>query len=165
MHTLCGTREFVAPEMLGFEGYGPEVDVWACGVILYVLLSGSLPFFDPVELKLYQKILSCSYTFPSEPWSRISKDAKDLISNLLVHDPKERYTPTEALNHRWMQQIDSVDGEAFPGRLQQYQRELALTSHRHWRQFTNTVSAVRTLQEFAQLLTTKRLSSPPTSPR
>ncbi|KAK3021799.1 hypothetical protein RJ639_047154 [Escallonia herrerae] len=89
LHTQCGTPAYVAPEVLRKKGYdGAKADLWSCGVILYVLLAGFLPFQDENIMKMYRKIFKAEYEFP--PW--FSYDSKRLISKLLVADPEKRIT-------------------------------------------------------------------------
>ncbi|KAK2986493.1 hypothetical protein RJ640_021368 [Escallonia rubra] len=89
LHTRCGTPAYVAPEVLRKKGYdGAKADLWSCGVILYVLLAGFLPFQDENIMKMYRRIFKAEYEFP--PW--FSYDSKRLISKLLVADPEKRIT-------------------------------------------------------------------------
>ncbi|CAM8958648.1 unnamed protein product [Rhodiola kirilowii] len=89
LHTRCGTPAYVAPEVLRKKGYGgAEADVWSCGVVLYVLLAGFLPFQDENMMKMYTRIFKAEYEFP--PW--FSTDAKRMISKLLMVDPSKRIT-------------------------------------------------------------------------
>ena len=74
-----------------------QVDVWSCGITLYAMICGFLPFEDPNTDKLYKKILKCEYAFPNF----ISNDAKDLISKILNLDPTERYTIEQIRAHPW----------------------------------------------------------------
>ncbi|KAK2949027.1 putative Calcium/calmodulin-dependent protein kinase type 1 [Blattamonas nauphoetae] len=101
MQTCCGTPGYVAPEVLNYTGYGPEVDMWSLGVLMYVLLCGFPPFYDENDAVLFQIIQSGKYDFPSPYFDSISKEAKDLISHLLVVDPKKRYTAAQAIAHPW----------------------------------------------------------------
>lgn len=101
MQTCCGTPGYVAPEVLSFTGYGPEVDMWSLGVILYIILCGFPPFYDENDAKLYQLIQAGRYEFISPYWDSISAEAKDLISHLLVVDPSRRFTADHALAHPW----------------------------------------------------------------
>ncbi|CAN4098433.1 unnamed protein product [Withania somnifera] len=87
LHTQCGTPAYVAPEVLRKKGYdGAKSDIWSCGVILYVLLAGFLPFKHENLMKMYRKVFKGEYEFP--PW--FSPEAKKLISKLLVADPEKR---------------------------------------------------------------------------
>ncbi|KAJ7560029.1 hypothetical protein O6H91_04G111200 [Diphasiastrum complanatum] len=85
LHTTCGTPNYVAPEVLNNKGYdGATADTWSCGVILFVLMAGYLPFDDPNLMTLYKKILQADFTFP--PW--FSSGAKKLIKRMLDPNPK-----------------------------------------------------------------------------
>jgi calcium/calmodulin-dependent protein kinase I len=111
MHTACGTPGYVAPEVLkGAEGqgYGPAVDMWSLGVILYILLCGFPPFYHESTAALYKQIKKGQYEFPDPYWSDISKEAKHLVSRLLTVDPKKRITPDGVLTHEW------IAGDAAP---------------------------------------------------
>lgn len=99
LKTACGTPSYVAPEVLTGKQYGFEVDMWSCGVILYVLLCGFPPFYADNDPQLYELIQSGSYSFPSPYWDDISDNAKDLIRRLLVVDPSKRMTPVQFLLH------------------------------------------------------------------
>lgn len=99
LHTQCGTPAYVAPEVLRNRGYnGACTDIWSCGVILYVLLTGQLPFQHENMMKMYQRIFKADYHVPS--W--VSGDARRLISKLLVVDPSKRISIAEILRHPWM---------------------------------------------------------------
>lgn len=102
MHTACGTPGYVAPEVLKNEAYGPEVDLWSLGVILYILLCGFPPFYHESTAALYKQIKKGSYDFPDPYWSEISAEAKDLVKCLLTVDPKKRYKPADVLKHPWV---------------------------------------------------------------
>jgi|EP00670_Eutreptiella_braarudii_P003167 serine/threonine protein kinase len=98
LHTMCGTPEYVAPEVLRDQGYnGFTADIWSCGVILYVMLAGSLPFRDTEASTVFQKIKTAQY----EMKSFFGPGAKDLIRHLLVVDPNQRYTLEQVVQHEW----------------------------------------------------------------
>uniref|UniRef100_A0A6B2L4C0 non-specific serine/threonine protein kinase n=1 Tax=Arcella intermedia TaxID=1963864 RepID=A0A6B2L4C0_9EUKA len=105
MRTICGTPQYLAPEILqskSSSGYGIACDLWSLGVILYLMLSGSLPFDDkPGEM--FEQIQNAEYEFTDELWDDISDEAKNLIKKLLVADPKQRITVDGALQSHWMQ--------------------------------------------------------------
>jgi len=103
MLTACGTPGYVAPEVLKGEGYQQEVDVWSIGVIMYILLCGFPPFYGANNTQLFEKIMAGTYFFPSPYWDPVTPSAKDLISKLLVVDPKKRLPSSEILNHPWIQ--------------------------------------------------------------
>ncbi|XP_071396938.1 calcium/calmodulin-dependent protein kinase type IV [Centroberyx affinis] len=103
MKTVCGTPGYCAPEILRGNAYGPEVDMWSVGVILYILLCGFEPFFDPRgDQYMYSRILNCDYEFVSPWWDEVSLNAKDLVSKLIVLDPHKRLSVQEALQHPWV---------------------------------------------------------------
>jgi len=110
LQTTCGTPIYVAPEVLMGEGYGPEVDLWSVGVIMYILLCGFPPFFDDGKNMglLFEQIMSGKFDFPAPYWTNISDAAKDLIGKLLQVDPKQRFTAAQALAHPWITQNGST---------------------------------------------------------
>ncbi|GAB4850589.1 CBL-interacting serine/threonine-protein kinase 25 [Ancistrocladus abbreviatus] len=98
LHTQCGTPAYVAPEVLRKKGYdGAKADIWSCGVILFALLSGFLPFQDENLMRMYRKIFKAEFEFP--PW--ITADAKRLISKLLVVDPDKRISISRIMEYPW----------------------------------------------------------------
>lgn len=98
LHTACGTPNYVAPEVLKDKGYdGTASDVWSCGVILYVLMAGYLPFDETSLMALYLKICSADFTFPS--W--FSSGAKKLIKRILDPEPLTRITVAEIIEDEW----------------------------------------------------------------
>lgn len=100
LKTSCGSPNYAAPEVISGKLYaGPEVDVWSCGVILYALLCGTLPFDDENIPNLFKKIKSGIYTLPSH----LSPLARDLIPRMLVVDPMKRMTIREIREHPWFQ--------------------------------------------------------------
>jgi 5'-AMP-activated protein kinase, catalytic alpha subunit len=98
LKTSCGSPNYAAPEVISGRLYaGPEVDVWSCGVILYALLCGSLPFDDENIPNLFKKIKGGIYTLPSH----LSPGARDLIPRMLLVDPLKRVTIAEIRMHPW----------------------------------------------------------------
>ncbi|XP_011080461.1 CBL-interacting serine/threonine-protein kinase 3 isoform X1 [Sesamum indicum] len=98
LHTTCGTPNYVAPEVLNDRGYhGATADLWSCGVILFVLLAGYLPFDDSNLMNLYKKISNAEFTCP--PW--ISFGAMKLITRILEPNPEKRITVPEILEDEW----------------------------------------------------------------
>ncbi|KAL4334213.1 hypothetical protein GQ457_07G037470 [Hibiscus cannabinus] len=98
LHTRCGTPAYVAPEVLRKKGYdGSKADIWSCGVILYVLLAGFLPFRDDNVMNMYRKIFKAEFEFP--PW--FSTESKRLISKLLTADPERRITIPAIMRVPW----------------------------------------------------------------
>lgn len=104
----CGSPDYVAPEIIKKHKYGVEVDMWSCGVIVYILLGGYPPFHEEEPDVLWGKIEAGSYAFHEEFWSQVSDAAKDLIQNLLVVDPDNRYSASQALRHPWFFEDDKA---------------------------------------------------------
>jgi len=101
-HSICGSDFYLAPEVIKQEEYGREIDIWAVGVITYVLLSGSLPFFHNVLHKLYRQIVERDLSFPEQSWRNVSKGALDFILRLLQVRAGDRLTADQALSHPWL---------------------------------------------------------------
>ncbi|PKI73275.1 hypothetical protein CRG98_006213 [Punica granatum] len=98
LHTTCGTPNYVAPEVLNDRGYdGATADLWSCGVVLFVLLAGYLPFDDSNLMNLYKKISAAEFTCP--PW--LSFGAMKLIARILDPNPMTRITIPEILEDKW----------------------------------------------------------------
>ncbi|KAG7508102.1 calcium/calmodulin-dependent protein kinase type II subunit beta isoform X1 [Solea senegalensis] len=105
---FAGTPGYLSPEVLRKEAYGKPVDIWACGVILYILLVGYPPFWDEDQHKLYQQIKAGAYDFPSPEWDTVTPEAKNLINQMLTINPAKRINAQEALKHPWVCQRSTV---------------------------------------------------------
>ncbi|XP_037072015.1 calcium/calmodulin-dependent protein kinase type II alpha chain-like [Pollicipes pollicipes] len=105
---FAGTPGYLSPEVLKKEPYGKPVDVWACGVILYILLVGYPPFWDEDQHRLYAQIKSGAYDYPSPEWDTVTPEAKNLINSMLTVNPQRRIGATEALKHPWICQRERV---------------------------------------------------------
>eukprot|EP00180_Rhodochaete_pulchella_P001763 Plantae.Rhodophyta-Rhodochaete_pulchella.ctg2632.p1 GENE.Plantae.Rhodophyta-Rhodochaete_pulchella.ctg2632~~Plantae.Rhodophyta-Rhodochaete_pulchella.ctg2632.p1 ORF type:complete len:481 (+),score=88.32 Plantae.Rhodophyta-Rhodochaete_pulchella.ctg2632:101-1444(+) len=99
---MYGTPYFVAPEVIRGEPYGAPVDVWSCGVLLYNMLSGELPFDGANIKEVLKRVKIGSFDFPDSEWANISDEVKDLIQGLLAYNPKVRLTAKQALEHPWL---------------------------------------------------------------
>ncbi|GLU22632.1 hypothetical protein SLE2022_386940 [Rubroshorea leprosula] len=98
LHTTCGTPNYVAPEVINNKGYdGAKADLWSCGVILFILMAGYLPFEDSNLMALYKKIFKADFTCP--PW--FSSSAKKLILRILDPNPLKRITIAEVIENDW----------------------------------------------------------------
>lgn len=102
MTTMCGTPGYVAPEIIIGKGYDKAVDYWSVGVILYIMLCGSPPFYSENNNELFDLIVKGKFDFPSPAWDSISNEAKDYIKGLLTIDPHKRLNYERAIQHPWL---------------------------------------------------------------
>ncbi|CAL1385083.1 unnamed protein product [Linum trigynum] len=120
---IVGSPYYMAPEVLK-RNYGPEIDVWSAGVILYILLCGVPPFWAETEQGVAQAIIRSNLNFKKDPWPKVSDNAKDLVRKMLNPDPKSRLTAQEVLDHAWLQNAKTAPnvslGDAVKARLKQF---------------------------------------------
>ncbi|OVA03272.1 Protein kinase domain [Macleaya cordata] len=120
---IVGSPYYMAPEVLK-RNYGPEVDVWSAGVILYILLCGVPPFWAETEQGVAQAIIRSVIDFKRDPWPKVSDNAKDLVRRMLDPDPKKRLSAHEVLDHPWLQNAHKAPnvslGETVKSRLKQF---------------------------------------------
>ncbi len=115
MRVVCGTPTYVAPEIITGQPYGPGVDMWSAGVILFILLSGVVPFEDPDEQKLFTKIARGAYSVAGPEWVFVSREAKAIVTALLCVAPRGRLTAPAAMAHPWVtQRGDALSATALP---------------------------------------------------
>jgi len=111
-HGFAGTPCYMSPEVVTGVPYGKEVDMWSCGVILYILLVGYPPWDfaweDDMRHKLYSQIKAGQYRYESPEWDEVTSEAKYLIDQMMSVDPQKRITAKEALNHPWISQREQV---------------------------------------------------------
>lgn len=98
----------MAPEILKNIPHDERADLWSVGVVVWLLLVGKPPFMKETQEELFQQIRSCDWKFHPKEWENVSADAKELIQNLLVADPEQRWTADRALKCAWMQQQDEA---------------------------------------------------------
>ncbi|KAG9447093.1 hypothetical protein H6P81_013221 [Aristolochia fimbriata] len=120
---IVGSPYYMAPEVLK-RNYGPEIDIWSAGVILYILLCGVPPFWAETEEKIAQAIVKGELDFEREPWPKVSENAKELVKSMLDPNPYNRLSAQEVLDHPWLQNEDNVPdvplGETVRTRLKQF---------------------------------------------
>ncbi|KAJ6816742.1 calcium-dependent protein kinase 9 [Iris pallida] len=120
---IVGSPLYMAPELL-MGDYGPEVDIWSAGVILYILLSGVPPFWAETEFDLAQAILRGEIDFSRDPWPQISESAKSLLRQMLESNPRLRLTAQGVLQHPWLENSkkapNSPLGDIVKARLKQF---------------------------------------------
>ncbi|KAL2485473.1 Calcium-dependent protein kinase 8 [Abeliophyllum distichum] len=120
---IVGSPYYMAPEVLK-RNYGPEVDVWSAGVILYILLCGVPPFWAETEQGVAQAIIRSVIDFKRDPWPKISDNAKDLVKKMLDPDSSRRLTAQQVLEHPWIQNAKKAPnvslGETVKARLKQF---------------------------------------------
>ena len=103
---------FVAPEILKNIPHDQSCDLWSVGVIVYILLVGYPPFMRETQAELFKQIRTGSWTFVEKDWENVSEEARELIENLLVVDPDQRWTVDEALKCAWIQDTTGTDAES-----------------------------------------------------
>uniref|UniRef100_A0A673MKB0 non-specific serine/threonine protein kinase n=1 Tax=Sinocyclocheilus rhinocerous TaxID=307959 RepID=A0A673MKB0_9TELE len=111
LYTVCGTPTYVAPEIITESGYGLKVDIWAAGVITYILLCGFPPFCSENNLQedLFDQILVGRLEFPSPFWDNITDSAKELIGHMLQVNVEARYTAEDVLSHPWVTEDSAME--------------------------------------------------------
>ena len=105
---MCGTAEFVAPEIVSYDRIGPSTDIWSLGVIAYILLSGLSPFLGDTDLETYSNISGVRYSFEDPMFDIVSPAARDFIQCLLQKNPERRPSAEQCLSHPWMLQEDET---------------------------------------------------------
>merc|ERR1711971_1457423 len=116
--SIVGTPAYLAPEVLRNKGYNRSLDMWSTGVIIYVSLSGTFPFNEDEDI--HEQIQNASFMYPPHPWKEISKDAVELITNLLQVKLRKRYSVEKALIHNWLQDYQTwCDMRELENRLQE----------------------------------------------
>lgn len=151
---ICGTIGYMAPEIVGKKLYGKPVDMWALGVVLYILLCGYPPFYHENQQKLTELIRRGHYAFHPQYWGHVSEDAKDLIARLLDIEPMTRLTVDQALEHAWFQQEEEV--------LEQKNLTTGLNQLRKFqarKKFRAAIKAVIMIERVKRIVSMKKASS------
>lgn len=115
---LVGTPGYIAPEILTNYEYSPASDLWAAGVILFILLSGSPPFYGRTHKEIFEKIKAGHWGFHGRNWGQVSDGAKDLVKKMLKQAPGERLTLAGVLEHPWIREHESLPSTNLPDTLE-----------------------------------------------
>ncbi|KAL0350632.1 UNVERIFIED_CONTAM: CDPK-related kinase [Sesamum radiatum] len=107
LNDIVGSAYYVAPEVL-HRAYSTEADVWSVGVIAYILLCGSRPFWARTESGIFRAVVKAEPTYEEQPWPTLSSEAKDFVKRLLNKDPRKRMTAAQALCHPWIKNSNDV---------------------------------------------------------
>lgn len=145
MTETIGTPGYVAPEVVRREPYGPPVDMWACGVVLYVMLSGRMPFYGRDDIQCLRRTAAGEYSFPDREWMHVSEDAKSFVRSLLQKRPDLRLTAKAALQHRWLAQPENLNTRPL-------QNDLSKIHSRVRQKFRKIVTAARTIERMNRLI-------------
>lgn len=108
LNDIVGSAYYVAPEVL-HRSYSTEADVWSIGVISYILLCGSRPFWARTESGIFRAVLKADPGFEEQPWPTLSNEAKDFVKRLLNKDPRKRMTAAQALGHPWIKNSHDIE--------------------------------------------------------
>lgn len=144
MTAMIGTPGYVAPEVIKRERYGPPVDMWACGVVLYVMLSGRMPFFGRDDIQCLRRTAAGEYGFPDREWKDVSEGAKSLVKSLLQIRPEMRLTAKAALQHKWLALPEQNSSALLPNDLSNIHSRLR-------QKFRKAVHAAVTIERMKEL--------------
>ena len=139
MFEKVGTAHYVSPEVLKGK-YNQKCDIWSAGVILYAMLSGTFPFKGKSDKEIYKSILKRKYEYPDKIWKKISKEAKDLINNMLCKQEK-RFSAEQVLNHKWFKNLSQNISQEIPSSIILELKNYKNTNH--FKRFILTILASR----------------------
>ena len=139
MFEKVGTAHYVSPEVLKGK-YNQKCDIWSAGVILYAMLSGTFPFKGKSDKEIYKSILKRKYEYPDKIWKNISKEAKDLINNMLCKQEK-RFSAEQVLNHKWFKNLSQNISQEIPSSIILELKNYKNTNH--FKRFILTILASR----------------------
>eukprot|EP00177_Eucheuma_denticulatum_P005989 GFKZ01010926.1.p1 GENE.GFKZ01010926.1~~GFKZ01010926.1.p1 ORF type:complete len:424 (+),score=52.24 GFKZ01010926.1:560-1831(+) len=145
MTAMIGTPGYVAPEVVQRKPYGPPVDMWACGVVLYVMLSGRMPFYGKDDVQCLRMTANGDYSFPDREWKHVSEDAKSLVRALLQIRPELRLTAKAALQHKWLATPQELSTTPLQNDLSQIHSKVR-------QRFRKAVNAVHTIERMKDLI-------------
>ncbi|XP_064109648.1 serine/threonine-protein kinase DCLK1-like isoform X4 [Macrobrachium nipponense] len=173
LYTICGTPTYVAPEILAESGYGLKVDIWATGVITYILLCGFPPFVSATnnQEELFDQILRGHYEFHAPYWDDISDSARELIVHMIQVDQDKRFSAQEVLDHPWVSDDEALDRNLHLRVSHKLGLHFDTNGPQHKDAGINLMSVTaldkenRSLRREADLQDVPKLTSPPCSPR
>jgi len=143
--TMCGTLEYMSPEVMDCKFASPASDMWGVGVITYTLLSGGVsPFWGGNRYRTMAKTLSCDYTLDLPNFEHVSEAGKDFIKKLLVLEPSERQTAAETLQHPWL-----TDNRVYVEVLYSLQTSWmkGMLARRRWQRWYNAIAAMNRMKQ------------------
>ncbi|KAK7082619.1 hypothetical protein SK128_004413 [Halocaridina rubra] len=148
---IMGTAEFVAPEIVNYEPLCLATDMWAIGVITYILLSGASPFLGDTQQETYNNITAVDYTFDTEDFSGTSDLAKDFISQLLLKDARKRLTVEQSLAHPWIAPQSEEQEEKLRDAQTNMDNFKSYQARRRWKHSLKVVTLCNRLSRSAKL--------------
>ncbi|KAG8449907.1 hypothetical protein GDO86_016544 [Hymenochirus boettgeri] len=143
--SLCGTPQYIAPEVINYEPLGPSTDMWSVGVITYILLSGLSPFQGETDQETLSNVVSGNYEFDDRYFKETTYMAKDFIQQLLLKDPRDRMTAVECLIHAWIKPLNrkqAVNRSRSSINMKNFKK---FNARRKWKLSYNMVSACNRL--------------------
>merc|ERR1712151_1036176 len=102
LKTKHGEPYYVAPEVLGGRGYNEKCDIWSCGVILYIMISGYPPFYGDKDEDILRRVVKGYFDFPDQEWDCHPEDVKEFIGCMLTLDPAKRLSADRCKSHKWV---------------------------------------------------------------
>ncbi|KAL8184916.1 UNVERIFIED_CONTAM: hypothetical protein K2H54_032183 [Gekko kuhli] len=154
--SLCGTPQYIAPEVINYEALSCATDMWSIGVITYILLSGMSPFQGETDTETLSNVVAGSYEFEDKYFSQTSELAKDFIQQLLVKEPRSRMTAAECLIHPWIKPLNrkqAVSRNRSSINMKNFRR---FNARRKWKLSYNMVSACNRLCRMQRLCRQKK---------
>ncbi|NWU35815.1 DAPK2 kinase, partial [Hylia prasina] len=143
--SLCGTPQYIAPEVINYEPLSPATDMWSIGVITYILLSGLSPFQGETDAETLSNVVAGAYEFEKRCFSQTSEMAKDFIRQLLVKEPEHRMTAAECLVHPWIKPLSRKQVLSRSRSSINMRNFRKFNARRKWKLSYNTVSACNRL--------------------
>ncbi|XP_039947433.1 death-associated protein kinase 2-like isoform X4 [Hirundo rustica] len=143
--SLCGTPQYIAPEVVNYEPLSPATDMWSIGVITYILLSGLSPFQGETDAETLSNVVAGAYEFEERCFSQTSEMAKDFIRQLLVKEPEHRMTAAGCLVHPWIQPLSRKQALSRSRSSINMRNFRKFNARRRWKLSYNTVSACNRL--------------------